>query len=516
MAAEEVGMASARSRTSGFGLFFACTAVLFAVFLLPVANASDANDIICNLASEPCHTGCCSSQHGVVGDLTVEGVPVCVANPTKCIIIGQSGSGALMERQACVLEAYAPDFNLDAYAACYQECMRNAGCTWDSSDSPFIGPRATPEEQTPVPEDACSGVVCPRECKIEGGRPMLYQDGTCRVNANAPAGYECLYVKAGCIWECNSDGTNCNDAQPLEVTIDTPRDEAYLDTGGTDVATVDVTGSISSSPGHTVSQVLVFTTLRASSPANFNAATGTFSLTGLQIRRGRPVDITVTAFDERERVLGTKTVTVYPSPKMISLTLSATECTIYRNGEQIGQSVTSQEGDTFEIQGSNCNVRFTYSDGTTIAVKAPAKLQYWEKGIYLRKGTIEVNVNHDYEVLTKLARYVVRGTNFKVTADEESSAPEAIVVIRGSVDVGAKATSGYNAIVTTGQKLVVLPNVMPGQDQRVQATQAELLGIEQGGEAPATGDEGGGTGGCGSGLIILFSLAALGFVKRSF
>lgn len=483
-------------------LLFAC------VVLGLMAGFACADSYTCSIASDDCHRRCCTAQHGMVLELRTEGTANCMQYPTKCILIGRAS--APYDRVACVLESDVPDFNLAQYGSCWQSCVAGAGCS--GGDSPFIGPRETPVEETPPPRDACTDVSCPRICRDEGGLPILYQDGTCRVNPSEPNGYECLYVRKQCIWACNSDGTNCNDRAPLSLDIDTPMDGSRLDTGTAGFATVDVTGSVSSSPSHTVAKVAIFTTLGNGANANFNRGTGEFSLSGVQIQKGRAVSITATAYDAQGRTLGTDTTTVYPTPRLLRFTISPTSCTIYRNGEQVSQTVTSQEGDTFEIHGTDCNVRFTYSDGTTVAVKAPAKIQYWESGIYLRKGTIEVNINRDYEVITKLARYVVQGTSFKISANEETSAPETLVVMSGSVFAGAKALPDEYIGVPAGGKLVLPSGMVATSGQVEQASSNELLGLEQGGGID-TGASSGGDSCCGSGFILLVALAGAIFIR---
>lgn len=492
------------------------TRMLVALFvaLAPLAFADTASDI----AGDSCVYDCCATYGSIPGVMLTRGTETCLAHPDSCVII-YNGATKGTDNVACVTSTETGRSNPKAFSAVgIFTCLREkCQAVWvPSSPSPF---NVGPEEEKPEPErpkSVCDDVACPRECRYEGGLPMLYYDGRCVEDNKTAKGYYCGYVKGQCVWQCNSDGTNCEDTDPLSVSIDEPVDGTTYDPGNEGKNVISVSGTVSSSSEHNVARVLVSASLLSPAEAQYDAAIGKFRLDGVMLQAGGPTYITATAYDSAGRRLGTRSATVYSYPKLMRLGFTKGYTTLLRNGQVIGSDwaggigdYNAKEGDEFQVTGGG-TVTATYSDGTIVILKAPFTVRIYENAIELKKGAVEVDVKRDYRVLGRLGYHIVKGTRFKVIAPESSGEPEALIVLQGTVLSGNALAPESAAAVSAGQRLYVYGSVAPGQASVGTANAAEMLSFSQGGdvtrpETTATSPTSGG--GCGSAAILL----ALGF-----
>ncbi|MFH1685784.1 MAG: hypothetical protein ABH983_05780 [Candidatus Micrarchaeota archaeon] len=470
---------------------------------------------------DSCMNTCCYKYGGSVMELMPGKVNECDKMPGCMLLFLGSVKGS--DDVACMQYAgeSGSGYNKESIARCMGTCMNECGSHWEGSPSPFSdGPKNDYEEE--IPEGVCADVSCPSACQYENNLPALYYDGRCIEDNSTADGYLCGYTKGQCVWKCNSAGTNCEDADPLSVTIDSPTNGARFDTGKQGYVLVDVEGSVASSSSHQISRVTISTTLATPMQANFDSNSNKFSLEGVKITEGKSTIITATAYDSEGRRLGTKTVTVYPSPNLTNLLIKKGGATLWRNGQIIGSdwdegynAYETMEGDEFEVH-SGETVTIMYSDDTAVVLKGPFRIQYFKNEIKLKKGAIEVEVKHDFRVLGRLGYHVVKGTEFKVIVPEDESLPETLIVMKGTVLSGLIDAPENAAQVTGGQHLYIYPGVSPGADSVGTATAAEMQSFAEGGEVtvPETyGDMPSGSGSCMS-AILIFSIFALSAALR--
>ncbi|MFH1393302.1 MAG: hypothetical protein ABIH29_00285 [Candidatus Micrarchaeota archaeon] len=473
---------------------------------------------------DACMNDCCFENGGLLAELLPGKVNEC-QQQSGCMLLFL-GSIKGQDDIACLQYAgeQGSGFSREKIARCMGTCMNECGQYWSGSPSPFSdgSPPAEPPEEEEEPKGPCYGISCPSVCRYESSLPTFYYDGRCMEDNTTSEGYICGYTKGQCVWKCNSAGTNCEDADPLGVNIDEPADGQTYDPGSSGYALYPVSGSVSIREGYAVSRLMVTTTLGFSQQAQFNPDSGRFSLDEIRIDEGRPNYITATAYDSAGRRLGTDTITVYASPKLINLLFKKGHVTLWRTGEIIGSDwvegfneYKAKEGDTFEVSGTG-SVTGIYSDGTTILLKGPFRIQFFKDAIHLHKGAVEVDVNKDFTVFGRLGEYLVKGTRFKVIVPENEGQPETLIVLEGTVESGLIVAPEDSADVGRGQHLYLYPGLSPTRESIDYASSAEMLSFEEGGEvtAPVTyGDTPAGEGGC-VGAILIFSLAALLFFRR--
>jgi hypothetical protein len=300
------------------------------------------------------------------------------------------------------------------------------------------------------------------------------------------------------------------------VTISEPYEGDVFDPGTQGYSITDVKGTVSSGSGHTVSQVTISTNLGTSQQASYSG--GSFSLSNVKLAKGKPTYITATAYDSEGRRLGKKTVTVESKPKLMNLLFKKGTVTLWRNGEVVGSdwiegfnSYEAKEGDTFEVSGSG-DLTAMYSDGTTISLKGPFQVKFYNDGIHLMKGAMEVNVKRDYQVLGRLGQYLVKGTKFKIIVPESNQA-ESLIVLEGTVLASLFGVPEETATVGAGKRTYIYPGVVPGQGTVDNANSAELLSFEEGGQVttPEThGSVPSGDSCCGSAFVLAAILLGAG------
>jgi len=471
---------------------------------------------------DSCMNKCCYEHGGAIMELMPGKATECNEMPGCMVMFLGSIRGS--DDQACLQYAgeQGSGYSKEAISQCMAVCMNECGSHWAGSPSPFTGVSDNEYEED-IPEGVCASVSCPSACQYENDIPTLYYDGRCIEDNSTADGYVCGYTKGQCVWKCNSAGTNCADADPLSLTIDSPKNGARFDTGKQGYVLVDVEGSISSSTSHSVSHVTVSTTLANPMQASFDPNSNRFSLEGVKITEGKSTTITATAYDSDGRRLGTKTVTVYPSPTLTNLLINKGGATLWRNGEIIGSdwgegynAYETVEGDEFEVHGGE-TVTILYSDDTSVILKGPFRIQYFKNEIKLKKGAVEVEVKHDFKVLGRLGYHVVKGTEFKVIVPEDDSLPETLIVMEGTVLSGLIGAPEDAAYVTGGEHLYIYPGVSPGEDSVGTASAAEMQSFAEGGEVtvPETyGDVPSGSGSCMS-AILIFSIFALAAALKS-
>jgi len=470
-----------------------------------------------------CMNECCYQNGGALLELMPGKVDECDKMPGCMLLFLGSIRG--QDDLACFQYTgeQGSGYSKDKIAQCMNTCMRECGEHWEGSPSPFSDgapPAEPPEEEEP--KGPCYGISCPSVCKYENNLPVLYYDGQCMEDNDTEAGYVCGYVKGQCVWKCNSAGTNCEDADPLNVNIDEPVDGKTYDPGTAGYAIYPVSGSVSSKEGHVVSKVMVTTKLGFSQQAQFNPSSGRFSLNEIRIIEGKPNYITATAFDSQGRRLGTDTITVYASPKLMNLLFKKGHVTLWRNGEIVGSDwmegfgeYQAKEGDTFDVSGEG-SVTGIYSDGTTILLKGPFRVQFFKDSIKLLKGAVEVDVNKDFTVFGRLGEYLVKGTRFKVIVPEDQNQPETLIVLEGTVESGLITAPEDSTDVSSGERLYLYPEISPLPESVDYATSAELLSFEEGGEvtAPETyGETPAGEGGCVSAILVLALLIPIAITR---
>jgi hypothetical protein len=477
-----------------------------------------------NAIDDSCLAGCCAKYNGILGEVADAKVPTCL-DSAKCLIV-YNGATKGSTTVACVELSYKGSDNAYSKSAIGSCISSTCGSSYVSPNpGPWNTGDDTPEPEKPKPKSVCDSVSCPSMCKDENEKPILYFDGRCVEDNKSANGYYCGYTKGQCIWRCRSDGTNCDDADPLTVSIDSPADGAKIDTGKNGYATVDVSGTVGSASGHTVSRVIVTSTSSGTSAdASFDSSSNRFTLNNVRVDGGRPAYLTATAYDAEGRRLGTKSIVVYPSPKMIMLNFNKKEATLLRNGAAIGGDWTegftayqAQEGDEFEISGGSGSVIATYSDGTIVEIKPPCRIRFYNKGIELIKGAVEVEVSHDYQVLGRLGYTMVKGTRFKVIVPEDTNIPESVIVLRGAVESGLIRAPGEMASVGTGQHLYVYPGIVPVSGSAGTANAAEMLGYGQGGQVTTPDVKGAtpsGGGSCCGSAFVLGLVGTMLFVKN--
>jgi hypothetical protein len=270
--------------------------------------------------------------------------------------------------------------------------------------------------------------------------------------------------------------------------------------------------------------VVTSTSSGTSADAAFDPSSNGFALKNVRVDDGKPAYLTATAYDAEGRRLGTKSVVVYPSPKLMMLSFNKKEATLIRNGAAIGgdwtegfNSYESREGDEFGISGGSGNVIATYSDGTMIIIKPPCRIKFFNKGIELIKGAVEIEVSHDYQVLGRLGYTMVKGTRFKVIVPDDTNTPESVIVLKGAVESGLIRAPESMARVDAGQHLYQYQGLIPVSGSAGQANPAEMLSYEQGGQV-TTPDVKGATpsgGSCCGGAFILGLIGAL-FVRQRY
>lgn len=493
--------------------------ILFALSLMQISSfAFDVMD-------DPCLVDCCMRYGGLPGTLGSGKGPACAANPGCMIMyVGESKGGY---DGACVKQSSPPSgssaFDKQSIAGCINTCEGTDFAP--DPNSPFGGSLITePEPQKAA--SVCDSVSCPSMCKEENALPVLYYDGRCVEDNSSASKYYCGYTKGQCIWSCNSAGTGCDDADPLSVSIDSPKDGANIDTGKNGYALVPVSGSVSSSADHSVSRVVITSASSGTSvQAVFDPSSSRFTASNVRVDEGKPAYLTASAYDSSGRRLGVKMIVVYPSPKMIVLSFDKKTATLLRNGAAIGEdwstgasAYTAQEGDEFEISGGTGNVIATYSDGTMVIIKPPCRIKFFNKGISLIKGAVEVEVSHDFQVLGRLGYTLVKGTRFKVIVPDDPSAPESVIVLRGSVESGLLESPENAVAVGAGQHLYQFPRMIPVPGSVGNANPAEMLSYEQGGAVTAPDIQGASPSGsgascCGSAFVLSALAIAASFCR---
>ena len=415
-----------------------------------------------------------------------------------------------------------PQENCDSVPPSLRQCMNDfkkqaygSGfpCSWGSGTQPQQPPAQPPQQ----PAGPCSGVTCGKKCEVKNGVPTLSYDGTCVESGTA---YTCAYSEKECPWGCLATMDGCQTVSPVEVSITSPADGTSIDTGTSGVAFINVSGTVTSGQQYGVEEVLVNAGLDYPQPAAYNQAGGTFTYKDVRIAQGKPVRITATASaDKRGKTLGSANVIVYPAPQLETLQYRCQAgVVVFSNGQPVectGTSRSIQEGDTFQLTQTG-SLWLTYTDGTMVVIKAPARVRMWKQAIYVDYGAVEVEVNHDYEVLTRQGHYVVRGTHFKVAVPEDASQPESLVVMEGTVSAALADAADTSVYVGKGQKLALVPGSPPTTDD-VAAADSNELAYYFGNTPPAGVNAPGGTGGgcCGSAFILAFAAAgALAFSRR--
>jgi len=397
-----------------------------------------------------------------------------------------------------------------------QQYGSGLACSWGSGTQTQQPPAQPPQPQQQGP---CTGVVCGKKCEVKGGVATLSYDGTC-VEAG-PTGYQCVYSEKECPWGCLATMDGCVTVSPVQISITSPADGASIDTGASGVAFINVTGTVSNGQQYGVEEVLVNAGLDYPQPAAYDKASGSFSYKDIRIAQGRPVRITATASaDNRGKTLGSANVVVYPAPQLDTIQFRCSGGVVYfRNSQPVdctGNSHTMQDGDTLQLSQSGA-LWLTYTDGTMVVLKAPARVRIWKRGIYVDYGAVEVEVNHDYEVLTRQGHYVARGTHFKVIVPEDASQPESVVVMEGTVSTALADAMDTSVYVGKGQALTLVPGSPPTTGDVATADSSQLAYYfgyppPAGVSAPA-GSEGGGC--CGSAFIMAFAfVGALMFSRR--
>lgn len=468
-----------------------------------------------------CITKCCGQHGGAVMELQDGNIGACNSQPGCMVVYAGSVKGSYDE--ACIAYTWSTNYDKESINRCIGVC-RNENAV-DYGPSPFIDDGYEPPEEIEKPTGPCANVQCPTICRDEGSIPTLYYDGQCIEGEEYDDGYTCGYVKGECVWECNSAGNGCNDRDPLQLNIQTPSENQRFDTGESGTSPVSVTGKVSVNPNYPISKVTVTSSIGAPQLASLDPSSGNFAL-DIQVPGGKPVKITAAAFDSSGRRLGKDTVTIYPSPKMMMLSFSKNSVTLYRNGQIISSDYTegtnsyeAMEGDEFEISGDG-EAYAKYSDGTLVIIKAPCKLRFYKKGIYLIKGAVEVNVKHDFTVLGRLGYNMVKGTQFKVIVPENENEPEYLIVMSGTVASALSEAPETEVYVSAGEHLYLYPGVIPTDWGVEAATSAELQSFSEGGEATfpvvsgdtPTGWSGGGEEGCCGTAFILMG-ALLGVIR---
>ncbi len=472
-----------------------------------------------------CITKCCGEYGGAIVELEDGNIGTCNSQPGCMIVYAGSVKGRYDE--ACVAYASSTNYNKDSIVDCIGVCM-NSGPKPDYGPSPFnTGETYVPPEEEEPPTGPCANIHCSSTCEMEGGKPVLYHSGKCFEDNQTEEGYTCGYVKGECVWECNSAGDGCNDYDPLQLSIEKPEEGQKFDTGKKGFSEISVSGTVMLNSEYPVSRVMITSTIASPKRANFDSSSGKFSL-DMRIPGGRPVQITATAFDSSGRRLATKRVKIYPSPKMMMLSFSKKSVTLYRNGQIISSDYTegtnsyeAMEGDEFEISGDG-EAYAEYSDGTLVIIKAPCKLKFYKKGIYLLKGAIEVNVKHDFTVLGKLGYTMVKGTRFKVIVPENEKEPESLIVLEGRVATALQKAPETEAFVNAGEHLYFYPGIIPTDESVGSATTEEKQSFEKGGKVTSpevSGETPNGwkpeQGGCCATAFILMGLmGAIKFSRR--
>lgn len=465
-----------------------------------------------------CMNDCCGKHGGAVMELQRGKATECDAMSTCMVLFLGSIKG--QEDEACIAYTGATGFSKSSINSCMATCMNECGSTWSGSESPFTDGPSVPEPEE-EPESVCDGVSCPSVCRDEGSTPTIYYDGQCIEDNSTADGYVCGYVRGQCVWQCNSAGTNCDDADPLQVTISEPYEGDVFDPGTTGYSLTDVKGTVSSSSTHTVSYVTISTNLGVSQQASYGG--GSFSLSNVKLATGRPTYITATAYDSQGRRLGKKTVTVESKPKLMNLLFKKGSVTLWRNGNIVGSdwlegfnSYDAKEGDMFEVSGSG-DLTAMYSDGTTITLKGPFQVKIYSDGIHLIKGAAEIDVKRDYQVLGRWGQYLVKGTKFKVIVPESESVGESLIVLEGTVLASLFGVPEETASVGANKRVYIYPGVVPGQGTVENANSAELLSFENGGQitTPEThGDVPSGGGCCGTAFVLAALLVFVGGFKH--
>jgi len=493
--------------------------ILFALSLLQFSSfAFDVMD-------DPCLVDCCMRYGGLPSTLGSGKGPACAANPSCMIMyVGESKGGY---DGACIKQSTPPTgssaFDKQSIAGCINTCEGTDFAP--DPNSPFGGSQITePEPQKAA--SVCDSVSCPSMCKEENSLPILYYDGRCVEDNSSASKYYCGYTRGQCIWSCNSAGTGCDDADPLSVSIDSLQDGADIDTGKGGFAQVTVSGTVSSTSEHQVARVVVTSTSPGTSiRASFDSSSNRFTASNIRVDEGKPAYLTATAYDSSGRRLGAKTIVVYPSPKMIVLSFDKKKAALLRNGAAIGEdwstgatAYTAQEGDEFEISGGTGNVIATYSDGTMVIIKPPCRIKFFNKGIQLIKGAVEVEVSHDFQILGRLGYTLVKGTRFKVIVPDDGSTPESVIVLRGTVESGLLESPENTVAVGAGQHLYQFSKMIPISGTIGNANAGEMLSYEQGGAVTVPDIQGASPSGsgasCCASAIILSVLAAAALFFR--
>jgi len=347
----------------------------------------------------------------------------------------------------------------------------------------------------------CEGVTCDNNCSVQGPFSLLSHSGTCFELSSTT--YECRYAESECEWGCNAAKDGCADAPAVQIQITQPADGTKVDTGTSGVATISISGTTIKSGMYGIPKVVIAIGSSDVRDAVYDYSTGQFSLSNVQIKKGRPVTITAIVYSQDGKRLGSDTVTVYPNPDIVEYSWTADQgVTFYRNGQEFlpQGGATIQEGDEFQLSGNGA-VSIEYSDGTSVVVLSPAKLRFWNGATYVTYGAIEVNVQHDYEVLGRQGHIVVKGTKFAFIVPQDADEPDTLIVSSGTVTASGIGSEDESVAVGAGKKIDIYPNMIAGEDSVQEATDADYARTPSG--KPA--------GCCGAAFLLI---GLLGFVLR--
>ncbi len=352
----------------------------------------------------------------------------------------------------------------------------------------------------------CKDVKCDNNCSVQGPFSLLSHSGTCFETSSSA--YECRYATSECEWGCNSARDGCADAPSVQVQITQPVDGAKIDTGQSGVATISVSGSTIKSGMYGIPKVVIAIGSSDVRDAVYDYSTGQFSLSNVQIRKGRPVTVTAIVYSQDGKRLGSDTINVYPNPDLMTFHWTINQgVTIYHNGQAVdqdalGENYKIQEGDEFQLSGSGM-ISLEYSDGTSVVLMSPSKMSFWDGAVHVTYGAIEVNAQHDYEVLGRQGHFVVKGTKFAVIVPEDASQPDTLIVSGGTVTASAIGSEDKSVDVAAGKKIDIYPNTVVTGDSVQEATDADYARTPSG-KPP----------GCCGAAFLLLVIAGFALVKR--
>ncbi|MFH0737067.1 MAG: hypothetical protein V1827_00750 [Candidatus Micrarchaeota archaeon] len=406
----------------------------------------------------------------------------------------------------CVLDCASSDipgqdnsggFHLNKVPISLRECAcRFMEERWDEVGEgcePYLGGAptgGTPPEEIPGDEDGvCAGVDCGNLCAVSGGRGILSHDGACFETASNDKGYECRYASSECEWGCDASMGSCAASPVVDISISEPADGTRFDPGNADSARITVRGTTIKSGTYGIPKVYVFVGSNGMVEADYDYSTGSFSLSGVEIKRGRPVDITAAVYSQDGRKLGSDSVTVYTSPEVLRLSMyPEAGVTVFIDGVQLSTEEAMverkmKEGQEYLISGNGI-FTIEYTDGTKVYLKAPAKASVYKDGLHVLYGGVEIDVEHDYEVLARQGHYINEGTKFAIIVPESDDGAETLIVTEGTVLAGARGSDGM-VEVHSGEKLVLYPNTAAIEDSVQKATDQDYA-MTPSGEGPSS------------------------------